>query len=377
MEFYNKKQMKKLLLIFNCFLLSQLTVAQVNSFAYKEYIQKSDKMVLEQPKSNLYYDTSSLFDGKSDLTSKEATSIIQKALDKYKYIRLPNFELIISDEGLTLPSDSSIIFSSQSVLRIEENSLDRYELLRIHNVENVSIYNAKLIGERDSDKTKVGEWGHGISIRGSKNILIDGFDIREFYGDGIYIGYEKNGSSQGVSISNGIVDFNRRNGISITSVNRLLISNVVASNTFGTNPNFGLDIEPNNNKDEINNIVIKKLTTYNNLKGGVLVSLNKMVKGDGVKYTNILIEDYVDLGSMNEGFVFGKIEQSYGLKGSLVIKNIQVNENHRPIIIRDFKQSDFFIEVKEFDILKPKNKNFDNKEFERVNLNKRNIRLQR
>ncbi|MDM1514500.1 right-handed parallel beta-helix repeat-containing protein, partial [Myroides odoratimimus] len=353
---------------------NSLFYSQENRFVYKEIADNIlDKKVLFVNIEQTLFDIGTLLTESNSQDPSVNTEIIQSAINKYKKVKLPNLEIVLSSKGLNVPSNALIFFDTNSVLRIEENVFDRYELLRVHNVENVSIYNARLIGDRGAIKMKKGEWGHGISIRGSKNVIIKGFTIREFYGDGIYVGFEEKGVSDSVTIKDGIVDYNRRNGISITSAKNVLIDNVILSNTYGTNPNFGLDIEPNNVKDEIDKIFLSNILSYNNNVGGIMITLSKMLRGDVLKETNIEVVNFIDEGSIYEGFIFAKIIASGQLLGNLNVNNISVSNNFRPIIIGKNEQEKFKIKVSNYNIKNSINKNFDVKEFRRINKGKKNI----
>lgn len=379
MEFYSKKQMRDHLLIFSVMFFCFSLFSQDRKYEYRNLtaeLERKNAIVSKEEFKDIF-NSSSLFKDIDHFKPEQITDMLQNVVNDHREVVLPNKKLVISSKGLCIPSNTVIIFDEHSVLEMEGNNLEAYELIRIHNVENVTIINAVLVGDRNSHVGIEGEWGHGVSIKGSTNITIDNFDIKNFFGDGIYIGRGNDGSSSSIQLLNGVVDFNRRNGISITSVDGLVIDFVVASNTFGTEPNFGLDIEPNSSSDIVNNILISNFTSYNNYKGGIMISLNKMIKGRKKKITNILIKSFLDIGSVNEGFVFGRIEQSFGLKGNLKITDIKVLNNRRPIVIRKFNQKEFFIEVDKYSILFPSNVNFTNEEFKRVNLNRDNIILKR
>src|SRR5690606_12146781 len=153
----------------------------------------------------------------------------------------------------------------------------------------VQIISPVIIGDIESHRGNSGEWGMGIAIRSSKNIVISSPHISNCWGDGIYVGEnQKNGPSRDIQISNAVIDNNRRNGISITSVNTLQITNSIISNSNGTLPMTGIDIEPGNENEEIKNVVISNVTTFNNHKAGIVVNLSKL-SANGKKDHNVSI----------------------------------------------------------------------------------------
>lgn len=221
--------------------------------------------------------TSLLPDGYVKDGSVDYTNHLQQGLSKYKNILFPNFPLLVSEKGLTLKSNSNIYFPGKTVLLQNASALKKYEVLRIHNIENVKIYNPKIRGDRYSHKTKSGEWGMGIAIRSSRNVTVFSPEIRDCWGDGIYIGQLKNIPSRNIKIINAVADNNRRNGISITSVTGCQIIRPVVSNTNGTLPMAGIVIEPNSNKDEIENISLDCPVTFNNENYGIVIGLGKLL----------------------------------------------------------------------------------------------------
>ena len=74
---------------------------------------------------------------------------------------------------------------------------------------------------------------------------IDGLTIKDTGGDGIYVGAASDSWSQNVTIKNVVVDNAYRNGISVISIDGILIDNAVIVNTGGTLPQTGIDFEPN------------------------------------------------------------------------------------------------------------------------------------
>jgi hypothetical protein len=104
--------------------------------------------------------------------TQDYTVYIQEVLNNERNVIFPNFPLLINKKGLSISSSCNIFFNPKTILIIEKNDLTQYEVLRIHNVENVTIYNAKIQGDKHHHIGEKGEWGMGISIRGTKNIKL-------------------------------------------------------------------------------------------------------------------------------------------------------------------------------------------------------------
>src|SRR5690606_35634534 len=111
------------------------------------------------------------------------TKNIQQALNENNVVIFSKGIFYIT--GLTIQSNSTLIFEEGSELRMIPNDKQRYQILSITGVKNITIYNPKLTGDLKSRKSFKGEWGYGIDIRGSQNIKIYSPYISETFGDGI------------------------------------------------------------------------------------------------------------------------------------------------------------------------------------------------
>jgi len=362
---------RNFLLLISFLILHQSVWGQ--KFALQNVNYKKGKII--EPVSG-FYDLSN--DIKADRGAIENTRIIQQALNSHRRVLLPALDLIISKKGLTLNSNNELYFRGSSTLIMEPNNLERYELLRVHHVENVKIYNANLVGDRIKHRGNVGEWGHGISICGSRNVLIHNFNIGDFWGDGLYIGAFKNKPSSKITVEKGFSNNNRRNAISVTSVDGLIMKDIVVANSNGTKPMYGVCIEANSKLDEINNIIINGLRSVNNAEGGIMISFYKMAgKGNAVqKDVNIIVNNFEDRGSQTSGILVAQIPDNFrNLTGKIAFTNVVVEGNRRPIIIRTNAKKKFKISMTGVDIVRPLNKNFHNREFKRIHDNKTNISI--
>src|SRR5690625_3983241 len=103
-------------------------------------------------------------------------------------------------------SDITFSMSNNTILKKETNGYEEYSVLHVGaGVENVVIQGGTLIGDREHHNysgksgdwsSGTHEWGHGINIVGGENITVDNVKIKEFTGDGIYIGGSTIGGSK-------------------------------------------------------------------------------------------------------------------------------------------------------------------------------------
>ncbi|MFZ3575817.1 hypothetical protein [Tenacibaculum finnmarkense] len=256
--------------------------------------------------------------------TKDYTAFLQKAINENKYVLLPNFPIKINDVGLDLINNSIIIFDKKTEMRLKASNKGSYELLRIHNKENISVYEPKIKGDKYTHSASRGEWGMGISIRSSKNIEIIKPLIQECWGDGIYLGEITNkGTNYNIKIKDGFINDNRRNGISVISVDGFILKNMILSNTNGASPQAGIDFEPNYQNQKLKNIKIEDLYTYNNKSRGMLFNFNKL-KGSK-EAVSILVENYQNNSSVR-AIGYHNIKNALG---HITVKNFTSKNNSK------------------------------------------------
>ncbi|MDO5665375.1 MAG: right-handed parallel beta-helix repeat-containing protein [Bacteroidia bacterium] len=266
------------------------------------------------------------------------TSYIQKGLDENRYVKMPNFPILINENGLKIKSNSEIYFQRKSKLIMAPNHRDAYAMLWLVNVRNVKIHSPHLIGDRFSHKGAKGEWGMGIHITQSDDIYISNAIISNCWGDGIYIGGGTTPCVR-VKIEKAKIGNSRRNGISITNGKSITISNSVITNTNGTPPMAAIDIEPNKPSNVIDDINIKDVETKNNKKYGVLIELNPLIQASNK--VKITIDGHKDSGSATALAIAefrGNLKNRYQLNGEILILNSVWEDNiEEPYQIGEFR----------------------------------------
>lgn len=303
-----------------------------NSTSDEHFRNKTTAKVVQEASNILkYLPVNYSLKGDMDYTKE-----LQKALNENKTVVMPNFPIAINYNGLTLQNDSKITFQNNSKLIILSNSQTNYQALLVKNANNVTIINPVLIGDRDSHIGSSGEWGMGINILSSSNITITNPKISKFWGDGIYIGRNQGSIAycNTIKISGGILDNNRRNGISIISGKDITIDNMTIKNTNGTNPMAGIDLEPNLNDEYLYNINLNNIKTINNKVDGIKVVFHKLTNKNNIL---VNIDNHMDQGSQNpltlvgvdnkNGNSFGGILNYTNPKWSNSNSNIRVQRN--------------------------------------------------
>ncbi len=167
--------------------------------------------------------------------------------------------------GYCLAVSSNTDLYINGTIKLIPNSYKGCDILRLEG-DNIFIRGDGLIeGDKSGHLGTSGEWGMGINVYGSNNVIIKGLKINNCWGDCIYIG----GNSRNVLIENCVLDNGRRQGISITNANGILVRDCTILNIGGTDPQYAIDVEPNSN-DTVDNVAIKRVEVFN-CKGGFLI----------------------------------------------------------------------------------------------------------
>jgi hypothetical protein len=301
--------------------------------------------------------TSYLPDGYVTDGSVSYTSQLQQALDDAAGIRavlLPNFQVLIDPAGTTygglqVPSNSKVIWRSNSSLKIKANSSPEYEVIGIRDKQNIELFNPVIYGDKYTHTGTSGEWGMGISIRGaSENIYIYNPRVYECWGDGYYIGQTSNtveSTPRNVHIINPEARKCRRQGMSVTSADGLFITNPGFWDTKSSDspallpagPHAGIDIEPNSENSLLRNIKITNLTGGGNDGGLFYVFLGAISTAPGDRYhVDIDVSSISDDSSTEAAFFVG-LNKDSRYSGAINIGTItSTNASRAPIHSRNW-----------------------------------------
>ena len=264
------------------------------------------------------------------------TNALQKAFDENRNILMPDFPILVNKNGIKIKSNSKVYFQENSKILLKPTESGSYGLLYIVDVKNVEVYKPVLIGDRFNHLGKSGEWGMGIRIIKSEKILIDSAQISECWGDGIYVG-GGDFPNKNIKINNSEISQCRRNGISITNVDSLIVKSTKISDIYGTPPMAGICVEPNSKENRVNNIFLEDIQTENIEHFGIVIALNRNV--GSTEEVKIYIDHHIDNNSTSGICFAGFKEKKLGedqLKGEIIIKNSTWNNNQKPINISNF-----------------------------------------
>ncbi|WP_437132726.1 right-handed parallel beta-helix repeat-containing protein [Bacillus atrophaeus] len=168
--------------------------------------------------------------------------------------RLPEF-----GGGIKIPSNIELILHPEAVFRVNPNGYQGYSCFYIGQAENVTIRGGRIIGDRyEHDYSKINaikkthEWGYGIHVHGSRNILIENVSVSDCIGDNIWIAADGMMNTAGtytpsrsVTVRKCRLKRGRRNNLATNGCEGLLVEDCdieeAGGDTIG--PQLGIDLE--------------------------------------------------------------------------------------------------------------------------------------
>jgi hypothetical protein len=285
------------------------------------------------------------------------TTELQQAFNDaagFRAVLLPNFQVLIDPEGTTygglqVPSDSKVIWRPNSSLKIKANNLPNYEVIGIRDKQNIELFNPVIYGDKYTHTGTTGEFGMGISICGAcEDIKVYYPRVYECWGDGYYIGQTSNNvlsTPKGIHLVNPVARRCRRQGMSVTSVDGLFISDAEFWDTkssdspaaLANGPHAGIDIEPNSENSLLRNIKITSLTGGGNGSGLFYIFLGSISTAPGDRYhVDVDVGSISDYSSDAAAFFVG-LNKDSRYSGAINIGTITSNNSSEaPIQSRDW-----------------------------------------
>lgn len=168
-----------------------------------------------------------------------------------------------------LLDDVTLFLADGATLQAIPTDSSYSAVLDISDVTNVAVIGGAIVGEREGHLGAGGEWGHGIRVLGAHQVRIADIAVSDCWGDGIYVGSSTQSCPDGVLIEEFLLDNNRRQGISVICATDLTVRNGTASNTHGTRPESGMDLEPNEVTEVLRDVLIEDFHTEYNAAYGI------------------------------------------------------------------------------------------------------------
>ena len=217
--------------------------------------------------------------------STDDTDAIQAAINAVPaggtvYIPDGTYMIEAVNKHLDLKSNMTLSMSSGAILKAMPYSGGAAAILLLDRISNVNVIGGTLDGNRDGHippncgslgtPTYCGEAGMGISSYDSSNLYYERVISKNNHGDGFYAGGYSATPPTNINLCYVTSDNNRRQGMSVISVNGMIISHSIFKNTIGTAPQAGIDLEPNTGNTVRNVQILDSVFTGNNNQGIVL-----------------------------------------------------------------------------------------------------------
>jgi parallel beta-helix repeat protein len=241
--------------------------------------------------------------------------------------------LIDPTRSVRLRSRMHLSLATGAKLLTKPNAAPRAYVLLAEQAQDVEISGGLIVGDRDSHLGTAGEWGHGIRIRGCSGVTVRDINISRCWGDGISAGGimakgEPSRPGRDYIFENVVCTGNRRQGLTLGSSRGVRVRGCTFTDTSGTLPSAGIDIEPD--IGSANDIVIENCVVRGNRGPGIAlykratgVTVRKCIiernRGDGILAVTAIDCVFID-----------NIIRDNGLKGILLrtgSRNVRVARN--------------------------------------------------
>jgi polygalacturonase len=250
------------------------------------------------------------------------TAAFQKAIDALPasggVVTVPPGNYMIdATRAVSLRSNMVLQLAPSAQLTALPNNLPRSHVIKIWGVSNVQIIGGRIVGERNGHLGASGEWGYGLNIEASNNISVTDMHISDCWGDGIWIGAlgpdGRAVAATNVTLIRVISTNNRRQGLSIGPVKGVTVVDSTFSNSAGTKPEAGIDIEPQA-QGVAQNITISHCTISGNHGTGFEMHDNVV----GVVVRHCTIQGNVGYGVLSVGAAQVSIAENHITENGLV-----------------------------------------------------------
>jgi len=178
---------------------------------------------------------------------------------------------VVMVDTLVIPSGTALNLNGATLKRTNTSGTN-VVMLNITGVSNVLIWGGTIDGDK-ANYAATTEWRHGISILGSTGVTIRGVVSKNNKGDGIYVGLNGSTECADIVLDRVTCDINWRQGISIIAVDGLTATACRFTNTSGTAPMAGVNVEPNTGTTKCANIRFTGCISTGNAGNGFMVVL--------------------------------------------------------------------------------------------------------
>lgn len=179
------------------------------------------------------------------------------------FLRVSGQEIVVADGVTVRAKKGAFLKRTDCLFKIDDKS--RGVTLRGEGNATLAMNKRDY---QDPERYLHSEWRHAVSVSGDGTTVRD-LAILSSGGDGVYV----RDNAKDVTLENLVCRDHHRQGISVISATRLRVRNCRFEDTSGTAPQCGVDIEPNNPSDRLEDILFEDCIFDNNAAGGMTLHL--------------------------------------------------------------------------------------------------------
>lgn len=234
-----------------------------------------------------YYDNSFELNSALNLTHLSDNKSFRLAQNKVLYVRsdVDNSRWPTYLREGTVEVKSGVTFDlNGTTIKCMTNSSHQYNILFSKDQHDICIKNGTVCGDLEAHTGKDGQWGHGIALEGVSNYIIENVECTQCWGDGVNLQVSHNGDgieTSSITMSGHCMNgrlinvrsyHNRRQGMTIGGAIYLDVVDCEFSYTKGTNPQSGVDIEPNKPVNVVSHVTFQNCLFASNEHQGLTLS---------------------------------------------------------------------------------------------------------
>jgi len=225
------------------------------------------------------YPSNAVYASSFGYSSSNATNALNQAINSsssFIVVDKQSSNWIIEPLSFKNIRNKTIVFEDGVVLEARRGAFpDAKRLFQFISSDNVEIrgYGATFKMHKSE---YVGQQNHALSYISCSNMTVKGLTLRDAGGDGIYVSRFRDGEyCSNIRIEDVVATDNQRQGITVISVDGLVVTNSVFKNTAGEYPGAGVDFEPESTRDRLANMLFENCTFKDNFGPGILFALSK------------------------------------------------------------------------------------------------------
>lgn len=275
---------------------------------------------------------------------KDATAAIQKALDsgaETVIVDNPGFTYLVNP--LDLRSNQTVIFEDGVVIQAIPGGFKNPSecLINGKNIKNVTLKGkGKVVLKMDKRAYRKPPYSKSpyrnlLDLRSCSNITVKNLTLKSSGGDGIYLAALKSNSlppSTNILLEDLIVDDHDRQGLSIISARDVTVRNCTFSNTKGSAPMAGIDLEPNKTNENLSGIVIENCKFFGNDKG-LAFNIHRRMTGEAPPI-DVIVRNCQFYNNRQYAFMSsaGVAAAENAYKGNILVENCTFSDKKKPVV---------------------------------------------